>query len=122
VSGDVNVADVSCERLSVKSVSGNVEYAGGIAKGGRYEINSHSGDVRLVLANPAGFELNASSFSGTIRSELPMTIGGDADDRGRDRGRRRDMSGNHAMHATFGDGSATVTVRTFSGNVVIAKR
>ncbi len=122
VSGDVNVADVSCERLSVKSISGNVEYAGGIAKGGRYEINSHSGDVRLVLANPAGFELNASSFSGTIRSELPMTIGGDADDRGRDRSRRRDTLSNHAMHATFGDGSATVTVRTFSGNVVIAKR
>ncbi len=117
VSGDVNVADVTCERLSMKSISGNVEYAGGIAKGGRYEINSHSGDVRLVLANPAGFELNASSFSGTIRSELPMTIGGD-EDRGRDRSRRS----SHAMHATFGDGSATVTVRTFSGSVVIAKR
>lgn len=121
VSGDVNLSDVTCERLSVKSVSGNVEYAGGIVKAGRYEINSHSGDVRLVLANPAGFELNASSFSGTIRSELAMTIGGDADQRGRD-GRRRDMLNSHAMHATFGDGSATLTVRTFSGNVTISKR
>ena len=121
VSGDVNVTDVTCERLSVKSISGNVEYAGGIAKAGRYEINSHSGDVRLVLANPAGFELNASSFSGTIRSELAMTIGGDADQRGRD-GRRRDGRSNHSMHATFGDGSATLTVRTFSGNVTISKR
>ncbi|HEX3703879.1 MAG TPA: DUF4097 family beta strand repeat-containing protein [Vicinamibacterales bacterium] len=122
VSGDVNVSEVTCERLTVKSVSGNVEYGGGIAKGGRYEINSHSGDVRLALRNPAGFELNASSFSGTIRSELPMTTGGgDSDDRG-NRGRRRDGFNNHSMHATFGDGSATVTVRTFSGSVVISKR
>jgi DUF4097 and DUF4098 domain-containing protein YvlB len=122
VSGDVNVTDVTCERLSVKSVSGNVEYGGGIAKGGRYEINSHSGDVRLVLANPAGFELSASSFSGTIRSELPMTIGGDAERRDRETASRRRGMNDHSMHATFGDGSATITVRTFSGDVVIAKR
>jgi hypothetical protein len=57
VSGDINVSDVTCERLGVKTVSGGVEYAGGIAKGGRYEINAHSGTVRLQLANPAGFEL-----------------------------------------------------------------
>ena len=123
VSGDVTISDAACDRLSVKSVSGSVEYSGGISKGGRYEINSHSGDVRLVLANPAGFELSASSFSGSIRSELPMTIGGDADRRDRgEPGHHRGGMNNHSMQATYGDGSATVTVRTFSGNVVIAKR
>jgi DUF4097 and DUF4098 domain-containing protein YvlB len=130
VSGDVTITDAACERLSVKSVSGSVEYGGGISKGGRYEINSHSGDVRLVLTNPAGFELSASSFSGTIRSELPMTMGGDSDRRDRgDRERRRGDAdhrrggmNSHSIQATYGDGSATVTVRTFSGNVVITKR
>ena len=122
VSGDVNISDVSCERLSAKSLSGNVEYAGTIAKTGRYEINSHSGDVRLALANPAGFELDASSFSGSIRSELPMTVGGDSAPRDRNAGRRRDRPDKHSMHATFGDGSATLTVRTFSGDIVISKR
>ncbi len=113
---------MTCERLGVKSVSGNVEYAGGIAKGGRYEINAPFGNVRLMLANPAGFELNANSFSGSIRSELPLTIGGDATGRsdGSPRGRRDSSS--HAMRATFGDGSATLVVRTFSGDIVIAKR
>jgi hypothetical protein len=28
----------------------------------------------------------------------------------------------HSMRATYGDGSATVTVRTFSGDIVIGKR
>jgi DUF4097 and DUF4098 domain-containing protein YvlB len=123
ISGDINVSDVTCERLGVKSVSGSVEYAGAIVKGGRYEINAHSGTVRLLLANPAGFELNANSFSGSIRSELPLTIGGDSARRNGNTPRgRRDAVNNHSMRATFGDGSATLVVRTFSGDIVIAKR
>jgi len=123
VSGDISVTDVTCERLGVKTVSGGVEYAGGIARGGRYEINAHSGTVRLQLANPAGFELTANSFSGSIRSELPLTIGGDPT-RQSDSGSRgrRDSMNSHAMRATFGDGSATLVVRTFSGDIVITRR
>jgi DUF4097 and DUF4098 domain-containing protein YvlB len=122
VSGDINVSDVTCERLGVKSVSGNVEYAGGISRGGRYEINTHSGTVRLVLANPGGFELNGNSFSGSIRSELPLTIGGDSSGRTDSRRGGRDSVNSHSMRATFGDGSATLVVRTFSGDIIIAKR
>jgi len=124
VSGDINVTDVTCDRLGVKTVSGGVEYAGGIAKGGRYEINAHSGTVRLQLTNPAGFELNANSFSGSIRSELPMTISSEStrqSDSSGSRSRRGPMS-SHAMRATFGDGSATLVVRTFSGDIIITKR
>ena len=122
VSGDINVSDVTCERLGVKSVSGSLEYAGTILKGGRYEINAHSGTVRLLLSNPAGFELNANSFSGSIRSELPMTIGGDAGRRDAGGSGRRGPGPSHAMRATFGDGSATLVVRTFSGDIIIEKR
>jgi DUF4097 and DUF4098 domain-containing protein YvlB len=122
VSGDISVTDVTCERLGVKTVSGGVEYAGGIAKGGRYEINAHSGTVRLQLANPAGFELTANSFSGSVRSELPLTIGGDSQRSDSGSRGRRDSMNSHAMRATFGDGSATLVVRTFSGDIVITKR
>jgi DUF4097 and DUF4098 domain-containing protein YvlB len=123
VSGDISLSDVMCDRLGIKSVSGSVEYGGSIAKSGRYDINTHSGTVRLVLASPSGFELNATSFSGSIRSDLPLTIGGDSARRGRDAGRRRDAGFNsHSMRATFGDGSATLIIRTFSGDIIIAKR
>ena len=122
VRGDIAVSDATCERLGVKTVSGGVEYAGGIAKGGRYEINAHSGTIRLLLANPAGFELNANSFSGSIRSELPLTIGGPGAQRNDSPRNRRGPLSNHSMRATFGDGSATVVVRTFSGDIIISKR
>jgi DUF4097 and DUF4098 domain-containing protein YvlB len=120
ISGNLRVTDVTCDRLNVKSVSGGVEYSGAINRGGSYDFNVHSGTVRLALANPAGFVLNANSFSGSIRSDLPLTIGGDSGARDQ-RGRRTGLS-NHSLRATYGDGSATVTVRTFSGDVVIVKR
>jgi len=122
VSGDLTVSDVTCDRLSAKSVSGAFEYSGSLARGGVYDVNSHSGTVRFVLANPAGFELTANTFSGNIRSDLPLTIGGDRD-RDRDRGDRgRRGVDNRSMRATFGDGSATLTLHTFSGDIVIARR
>jgi DUF4097 and DUF4098 domain-containing protein YvlB len=122
ISGDISIAEATCERLGVKTVSGNVEYAGGIAKGGRYEVNGHSGTIRLLLANPGGFELTANSFSGSIRSELPLTIGGDATRRSDNSPRSRRDASSHAMRATFGDGSATLVIHTFSGDIIIAKR
>jgi DUF4097 and DUF4098 domain-containing protein YvlB len=121
VSGDVLLTDVTCERLTIKSVSGSVEYTGTIVRNGRYEINSHSGSVRLTLANPPGFELNANSFSGSVRSDLPLTIGGDSSGDRNSRG-RRDGRDAHNLRATFGDGSATLSIRTFSGEIVIARR
>jgi DUF4097 and DUF4098 domain-containing protein YvlB len=120
VSGDVVVTDAACDRLTAKSVSGNIEYGGAISKGGVYEMNSHSGAIRLTLANPAGFYLNANSFSGSIRTDLPITIGGDASRTG-DPSRRRGVN-QHEIRGVYGDGSATLTLRTFSGSIVIDKR
>lgn len=114
VSGRVVVQDVQAERIEGHSVSGNVEYSGSLAKSGRYELNSHSGDVRLVLGSGTGFELEASSFSGSVRSDLALkNTDRDADDTP---GRHRTLRG------VFGDGSAVITVTTFSGNITLSKR
>ena len=123
VSGDVTLSDVACDRLSAKSVSGGFEYTGSLARGGVYDVNVHSGTVRFVLANPAGFELTASTFSGSIRSDIPLTIGGSASaSSSSDRDGRRRGASSRSMRGTFGDGSATLTLRTFSGDIVIARR
>jgi DUF4097 and DUF4098 domain-containing protein YvlB len=112
ISGKVILADVTTDRLAAKTLSGEVSYAGSLAKGGRYELTTHSGPVRLMLTSGVGFELDASTFSGLIRSDLPLRLTGDI----RSRGPR-----NSVTHATFGDGSAALSIRTFSGDVVITK-
>jgi DUF4097 and DUF4098 domain-containing protein YvlB len=117
ISGDVVLTNVECERLGVKSVSGDVEFSGALARNGRYNVTSHSGDVRLILSGSTGFELTASTFSGSIKSQLPLTIGGDRERDGRRRG-----PDSRSVRGTFGDGSAALAVRTFSGDIVVEKR
>ena len=119
VSGDMTIADAVCDRLGTKSVSGSVEYTGGISRTGSYNLTTHSGAVRMTLANPPGFELSADSFSGSIRSDFVVTLGPTA---GRDYSRRGPGGMGRAVHAVFGDGGATLRIRTFSGDIVIAKR
>jgi DUF4097 and DUF4098 domain-containing protein YvlB len=118
VSGNVQLSAVQIERLQAKSVSGDIEFDAALARGGRYEFNSHSGSVRVILTNTPGFELDASTFSGTIRSDFPVTLrstGGEPGDR-----RRGGM--NRAIRGTYGDASAIVSVRSFSGSVVITRK
>ncbi len=113
ISGSVSLDDVRCDRVEAHSVSGGVEFSGGLAKGGRYELNSHSGDVRIALAGGSGFEVEAHSFSGSIRSDLALT----------DQGNRGERPARHrALRGVFGDGSAVLEITTFSGSVVITKR
>src|SRR5262249_62010173 len=69
VSGDVSLIDVTCERLGAKSVSGGGGDSGGIVKSGRYDINAHSGTIRLPLGSGLGFWLHANTFSRSVRCD-----------------------------------------------------
>jgi DUF4097 and DUF4098 domain-containing protein YvlB len=113
VSGGVTLTDVTGDRACVKTMSGDVEYVGPFTHGGHYEFTAHSGDVRLTPTSNTGFEVDATSFSGNVRSDIPITLKpGEVQPR---RGRRE-------MKGTFGDGSALVTVHTFNGDVTITKK
>jgi DUF4097 and DUF4098 domain-containing protein YvlB len=120
ISGDLTLVDTQCDRLQAKSVSGDMRFGGPLAKSGRYEFNTHSGDVRLSVAGSTGFELTANSFSGELRSDVPLSgrqgdavPTGDDDDDGHHGPRRSELRG------TYGDGSALVVVQTFSGDLVV---
>lgn len=120
VSGDLQLSNLQVERLTAKTVNGDIDFDGSLARGGRYEFNAHSGGVRLVLVNATGFELDASTFSGSIRSDFPVTLRSTARD-GSDPRNRRGAS-NRSIRGTFGDASAFLSVRSFSGTVVITKK
>ena len=112
VSGKVTVQDVDTERLAAQTLSGDVEFAGSLASGGRYDLKSHSGNVRVQVLGGSGFEVEANSWSGTVHSEFAIA-GADAERR---QGRRKTIRG------VVGDGSAVVNITTFSGNVYLVKK
>jgi len=112
ISGDVDVTNVEAERLDGKSVSGDFVFVGTVARNARYEFSSHSGSVRLTLGGGTGFEVSANTFSGNIQSDLPVTVNDQRPRRGPGR----------SVRAVVGDGGASLTVSTFSGDIVIRKQ
>jgi DUF4097 and DUF4098 domain-containing protein YvlB len=116
VSGDVLLTNVSSERATVSSVSGNIEYNGALVRNGRYEMSSHSGDVRLAVTDTTGFELEATTFNGDVRSDFPLTLRAGGED-GPGRNRR-----NRSIRGSYGDASALVDLKSFSGDIVVTKR
>lgn len=111
VSGNVVVQDVSCDRVEAQTVSGDVQFSGTLARGGRYELSSHSGTIRAAVGGDIGFEVEATSFSGDVRSDIPLKS--ESND-----GRRR----NRTIRGVYGDGSAVLDLTTFSGSIVITRR
>ncbi|MDR7420669.1 MAG: hypothetical protein QN178_17355, partial [Armatimonadota bacterium] len=53
---------------------GDLEYTGPLTRGGRYELRTHSGDITLTPTAVTGFEVEASTFNGTFRSDFPVTL------------------------------------------------
>ena len=70
-----------------------------------------------------GFELNASTFSGDITSDLELTstFGGEADRRATGRAARPRTPGQR-VRGTFGDGGALLELNSFSGDVKIVNK
>ena len=115
VSGDIQLSGIQVERLLAKSVSGSIEFGAALARGGRYDFGSHSGDIRIVLSSQTGFELDASTFSGSVRSDFPVTLRADSADRDR-------RNSTRTIRGSFGDASALLSLKTFSGTVVISRK
>jgi DUF4097 and DUF4098 domain-containing protein YvlB len=114
ISGDVIMSDVTCERTTAKSISGDITFSGPLAKVGRYQFQSQSGEIRLTLVGTPGFELDASTFSGSVRSDFPVTV---------PPGQPIGGQGSHkTLRGVVGSGGATLSIRAFSGDISITKK
>jgi len=115
VSGDLRLTDVEIDHASIRSVSGDIDYSGRLARNGRYQFQSHSGDIRVTPADAKGFTIEASTFSGDVRSDYALTLQtspGNSFTPGR----------NRSVRGSFGDAGATLTLQSFSGDIAIVKR
>ena len=100
VSGEVEVRRARTSRLKMESVSGELTYDGTIARDGRYEFSSHSGEIQLFVPSDVGAELSLRTFSGSIDTEFPLTMRGDT----REDGRRQYGPRERRMDFTLGGG------------------
>jgi len=111
-SGDILMRGVTAKSVRAKTTSGDVTYDGTIDPNGRYELTSHSGDVRLRVPRDASAQLTVSTWNGEINSDFPMTL----------------KPGDHAIGSSnskrftfaIGGGAARISAETFSGDVTVS--
>jgi len=118
VSGGITARNITADDVKLASMSDDVWFEGTLTPRGRYEFTSHAGDVHIVLDGKVGFSFEASTFSGSVRSDLALQGSRTATRAlgGRRAAEPRNLSG------TFGDGSAVITANSFSGSVVVSKK
>ena len=104
VSGDIQVREARDGQLDLSTTSGEIEYQGSLAREGTNTLDSISGDVHLRLPEDSSFRLDASTVSGDLSDDFELRDGETA---------RRSLSG------VAGDGSATLTISTTSGDIEI---
>lgn len=109
VSGRVQARGGPWRSFTLSTVSGDADVAGGLTASGRMDIDSMSGDVQLTLPADVSAAIHASSFSGDLRSAF-----GKAE--------RREHGPGSELTVQQGDGSAHVSIESFSGDVRIRRQ
>ena len=110
VSGEVMLQGLRSRNVTAKTTSGEIAFDGELARDGRYEFTSHSGDVTLVMADATGIDLSLRTFSGELESDFPVTLGG-----------RGTSVSSRSMDFSLSGGGARVSVETFSGDVLLRR-
>ncbi len=108
VSGELVLENITSKSVRGVTVSGEIDFDGSIASDGRYELNSHSGDVRASLPDNVNALVSVSTFSGEIDSDFPLTL-----EPGE--GRRQHQQ----FEFRIGSGGARIQLESFSGDIYL---
>jgi DUF4097 and DUF4098 domain-containing protein YvlB len=106
VSGAVLLRGGAMGKVNLGTVSGRIQLQAAVATDAAWKIDSMSGDVRLSLPTDASARIKADTFSGDLHSDFGKATGSDHG------------PGEH-LDTRAGQGSGTITVNSFSGDVHI---
>jgi hypothetical protein len=75
VSGDIQLQKVTHAKLAAKSVTGNINLTGPLARSGNYGFSTMSGDITLAIPPDSSFRLIAKlAQDGEISTDFPLTL------------------------------------------------
>ena len=111
VSGSLRAEVATAEKVSLDSVSGDIDARIELQPAARVEIESVSGKIGLTLKPPVNAEFEAESFSGDISS----CFGAEAHDTSR-------HGPGSELDFTQGSGGARVHIESMSGDIRICDR
>jgi hypothetical protein len=107
LSGDIELSGLSSESLSVRTTSGEIDFAGRLFSGGEYQFRSHSGDVTLQLEGPLNIDVSVLAYEGAFESEFPV--------------RAKGFKSGQEMAFTIGTGGGTLILEAFNGEISLLR-
>ncbi len=107
VSDSITLTNIDSREVVAKTTSGSIRFTGKLQDGGRYEFESFSSGVVLILPPDSQFNLTARTHNGSINTEFPVQM--------------TRTTGGSLMSGSVGKGGAELRVSSFSGSVQIKK-
>ena len=117
VGGDITLAQIAHSQVKVNTVGGDVDFSGALARGGRYNFQTISGDLSLTLPPDSSFRLNAT-LQGEVDSDFPLKSSSPSVDE-TDNDRRHLPQ---QIEGTYGTGDALITLSSFNGSIQLRKK
>jgi DUF4097 and DUF4098 domain-containing protein YvlB len=111
--GAVHLKNVTGQRVSAATTSGNIEYRGDCSGGGDYLFTTHSGAIDVTLPPIASVDLTARSTNGTVENDFPLQE--------KTHNSFVPMQG-RSFAGTSNSGSSSVELQSFSGKIRVKKQ
>jgi hypothetical protein len=109
ISGRIQANGGPWRKLTLSTVSGDVQLVGALASAGSIGIDSMSGDVQLQLPANTSASLHASSFSGDLRSDFGTP-------------KEPEHGPGSSLDVRLGAGAGKINIETFSGDLRVRKQ
>ena len=109
ISGRIQAHGGPWRKLTLSTVSGDVQLGGGLAPAGSIGIDSMSGNVQLQLPVNTSANLHAGSFSGDLRSDFGTA-------------KKPEHGPGSSLDVRLGDGAGKINIETFSGDLRVRRQ
>ncbi len=107
VNGNVSLVNVDSRQVSARTVAGAITFNGSVHDRGRYRLSTHDGDVTVSIPQGTNATVSVANYQGDFETQFPVML----------RGAR-----GHRVDFTLGDGSATLVLESFTGDVRLLRR
>jgi DUF4097 and DUF4098 domain-containing protein YvlB len=115
ISGDIRLDRVGHSKVEARTVSGEVNVNGPLARGARYDLNTSNGDITFILPKDSSFRLSAKVFQGgDVVTDFPLKYG-------EGQSTSKVLSGGR-LEGTFGTGDASLNLVSHNGTIRLRKQ
>ena len=72
VNGAIVLTNIDGSTVRTSTVNGRVEFQGRIRQGGRYEFDTHNGDITVTVPGDASASVTVATHEGSVEADFPV--------------------------------------------------